>query len=78
MLPESEPSDEIQITSKIITSMIYIYAVIFVALCFYAIFDHIQETIEEYRLEMTYQSINQEVTGNKNRRFRTINNEKIH
>ena len=57
---ESEANDEVQLAFKVILSMVYIYAAIFVTLCICATFDLIHDTIEKYRLEMTYQSIDHE------------------
>ena len=66
-------SDEIQIAFKVIVTMMYIYAVIFVTICLYTSFVHINDKIEEYRLDMIYQSIDQEVSEKKNSRFRIMN-----
>ena len=67
-MPDPIPFEsELEPGFKMVFTMIYIYVVIFVALCIYATFVHIYRTIEEYRLEMTYQSINQGVYRNKDR-----------
>ena len=72
---ESESINEIQIAFKMITLVIYIYAAIFVTLCICATFDLIHDTIEKYRLEMTYQSIDHEAPENTRRQD---NETKIH
>ena len=53
-------SGEIQVTFKIILTLMYTYAIFFVALCFYSIFIHINNMIEKYRLDMIYQSYEQD------------------
>jgi hypothetical protein len=75
---ESESSDEVQIAFKVIISVINIYVAIFVILCICTIFDHIHKTIEKYRLDMTYQSIDHESPENTRRQFGTNNETKIH
>ena len=77
---ESEANDEVQIAFKMIIPVVYIYAAIFVTFCICAIFDHIHATIEKYRLDMTYQSIDQGSTEDERRSIvRTLDNDtKIH
>ena len=72
---ESESSDEVQIAFKMIISVTYIYAAIFVTLCMCAISDYIHYTIEKYRLEMTYQSIDHEAPENTRSQSRTMDDE---
>ena len=72
---EPEASDEVQIAFKMIISVIYIYAAIFVTLCICTIFDHMHKTIEKYRLDMTYQSIDHEPPEDTRRQSRTMDNE---
>ncbi len=73
---ESEANDEVQLAFKVILSMVYIYAAIFVTFCMCAISDYIHYTTEKYRLDMTYQSIDQGPTEDEHRSIvRTLDNE---